>query len=244
MIDELKSAGLTDAESRVYLALIALGSTTAGPIVKKAQMHRATVYDALKRLSGKGLASSVLQGKTRLFQAAQPSELVNWQKEKLQTLQEIIPALTKQHTDGVQKQEVRVYQGKKGIRCAMDNILDELNPHGEYLDFGVSGKFKKVMGPYWNLWQKIKKERRIKSKCIFSAKLKNRKLIDDYHGEYRFHPTEYESPTDTMIYNDSIAMFIWTGSPPIAIVIKNKENAEGYRRQFQMMWKNCADSKD
>ncbi len=237
MLNELEEMGLTAAEAKTYLALLELGSTSAGPLIKKAELHRATVYDALKRLQEKGLASTVLVRKTRKFNAALPETLLRLEEDKVRRLKELLPKLEELAKSRNKKQGVWVYQGRRGIRTVMDAILDNLNPNGEYLDFGVSGKFREVMGAYWDLWQSIKKERGIKAKCIFSSKLKsNSRFLKDYFGDYRFHPARYESPTDTMIYNDTVVLFIWTGDPPIAVVIKNRENAEGYRKQFYMMW--------
>jgi len=62
-------------------------------------------------------------------------------------------------------------------------------------------------------------------------------LLKDYYGEARFHPKEYASITDTIIYKDTVALFIWTAKPPIAVLIKNKDNAQSYLNQFRLMWK-------
>jgi HTH-type transcriptional regulator, sugar sensing transcriptional regulator len=240
MIEVLKEFGLTDAEAKVYLALLELGSTKAGPLIKKAGMHRATVYDCLKRLMEKGLVSYTLKVKMKFFEAAEPDVLMNLLMEKEEHFKEILPQLKSLRKMVEIKQEVNVYQGKRGVRTVLENILNEMKSGGEYADFGVSGLFRTVMGPYWDFWQKKKKEYKIKSKCIFDERLKSdRKFIGCYFGEARFHSKEFPSPTDTMIYNDKIILFIWTADPPLAVVIRNKRNAEGYRNQFNMMWKHA-----
>ncbi|MBI4983149.1 hypothetical protein HZC32_00700 [Candidatus Woesearchaeota archaeon] len=61
--------------------------------------------------------------------------------------------------------------------------------------------------------------------------------MKDYYGQARFHPKEFSSLTDTMIYKDTLLLFIWTARPPIAVVIKNKDNAESYKNQFKILWK-------
>ncbi len=53
----LKQAGLTDAEARVYLALLDLGSAKIGALVKKSKVAQSKIYDVLSRLLEKGLAS-------------------------------------------------------------------------------------------------------------------------------------------------------------------------------------------
>lgn len=236
----LEDFGLTEAEAKVYLALIELGSTLAGPVIKKAALHRGTTYQILQRLKEKGLVSSVIKGKKQYFQPADPDRLMDLLEEKQDKLNTILPSLNAKLEASKEKQEVTVFYGVKGIRTVLDKMIDELTPIGQYYDFGVSGMFKEVMGSYWYLWQRRKKKAKIKSYVIFDEKLikANPKLLKDYYGSARFHSSEL-SMTDTMIYHNTVILFIWTADPPIATVIKNKDNALSYRNQFKLMWKHA-----
>ncbi|MBM3234592.1 hypothetical protein FJZ19_05880 [Candidatus Pacearchaeota archaeon] len=238
-IEVLEELGLSEAEAKVYLALIELGESLAGPIIKKTGLHRGTTYSILQRLKEKGLVSSVIKGKKQYFSSANPKRLSDILKQKQEKLQEILPDLQAKSEAGKEKQQITVYSGVNGIRSVLDKILDELKNKGEYYDFGVSGLFQDVMKDYWYLWQKRKKKLKIKSYVIFNSELKkkNPQLLKDYYGEARFSPKEYSSITDTIIYKDTLVLFIWTAKPPIAVVIKNKDNAESYKNQFKLMWK-------
>ncbi|MEK6835189.1 MAG: helix-turn-helix domain-containing protein [Nanoarchaeota archaeon] len=240
-LEILEELGLSEAESKVYLALLETGSTLAGLIIKKTGLHRGTTYQILQRLKEKGLVSSVIKGKKQYFEAVNPERLLDVLKEKEEKLQEILPKLKTRLELNKEKQEITVYSGVKGIRSVLDKVLEELNPKGEYFDFGVSGLFRDVMPAYWDLWQKRKKKYKIKSYVIFNEELKhkNPKILKDYYGEKRFHPKKYSSITDTIIYKDTVILFIWTAKPPVAIVIKNKDNAESYKNQFRFMWKHA-----
>jgi len=235
----LQELGLSEAEAKIYLALLETGSTLAGPIIKKTGLHRGTTYQILQRLKEKGLVSSIIKGKKQYFEPASPDRLMDVLKERQDKLQGILPALNQKLEASKEKQEVTVYYGVNGIRSAMDKMLEELNPNGEYFDFGVSGLFREKMGVYWDLWEKKKRMYKIKSKVIFTEELKkkNPELLKDYFGEARFHPKEYPSITDTMIYKDTVLLLVWTAKPPVAIVIKNQDNAESYKNQFKLMWK-------
>lgn len=239
MLELLQELGLTAAEAKTYLALLEVGESTAGPIIKRAQLHRATVYDALKRLIEKGLVRTVLRGKIRRFAAAEPTELLNQLDLKSQKLKAALPELIA--LKKLPEQEVTVYEGLRGLQTVLDRILGELKSGGSYDDFGVSGLFRERLPAYWDKWQDTKKKYKIASRCIFDEELKSRnpKFLRDYFGEARFQPHEFASLTDTMIYKDTVVLFIWTAKPPIAVLLKNKENAEGYRRQFEFMWQNA-----
>ena len=153
----------------------------------------------------------------------------------------VLPTLSAKKLSTEEPQGVTVYVGLKGLRTVFDEMLEELKNKGTYFDFGVSGLFQEIMPAYWDLWQKRKKKLRIKSHVIFNESLKetNRKLLADYTGEKRFHQKEFPSITDTIIFNDKVVLIIWTAKPPIAIVIRNKENAESYLNQFRILWGAC-----
>lgn len=239
--DLLEQLGLSEAESKVYLALLETGPSLAGPIIKKTALHRGTTYQILQRLREKGLVSSVIVGKKQHFQAAAPERFLDALKEKEELLEQMLPALRLKQELSAEQQSVTVYSGAKGIRGVLDAILEELNPRGEYYDFGVSGLLKEVMGPYWYLWQKKKKRYKIKSSVIFNEELRKKDplLLKEYVGEARFHPSQFASMTDTIIYKDTVVLFIWTAKPPVSIVIRNRQNAQSYLNQFKLLWKHA-----
>lgn len=240
MADEitiLEELGLSGAEAKIYLALLELGSTLAGPVIKKTGLHRGTTYQILQRLKEKGLVSSIIKGKKQYFSAVGPERLMDVLKEREEKLSGILPQLKAKQDSSKEKQEVTVYYGQKGIRSVLDKLLEELSSKGEYYDFGVSGLFREVMGSYWDLFQRRKRKLKIKSQVIFTEEVRKSDLIKNYFGQARFHPREYSSITDTVIYKDTVILFIWTAKPPFAVVIKNNDNALSYQNQFRLMWK-------
>ena len=52
-LEVLEEFGLTEAEAKIYLALLETGSTLAGLIIKKTALHRGTTYQILQRLKEK-----------------------------------------------------------------------------------------------------------------------------------------------------------------------------------------------
>src|SRR3989344_2183897 len=99
---ELLKAGLTDGESKVYLALSELGASTVGPLVKKSKVAYSNIYDILNRLIEKGLVSFVIKSKIRYFQTTTPKNLLiyleNKEKEiseQKNELRKILPDLEK-----------------------------------------------------------------------------------------------------------------------------------------------------
>jgi len=129
-IDILEDFGLSEAEAKVYLALLEIGSTLAGPIIKKTCLHRGTTYQILQRLIDKGLVSFVIKSGKRYFEATHPNRFLEILKEKEEKIQEILPSLIQKKQLSKEKQEVNVYSGYNGIKTVCENMLEELKDGG------------------------------------------------------------------------------------------------------------------
>ena len=53
---------------------------------------------------------------------------------------------------------------------------------------------------------------------------------------YRSLPVDCVGNTAFEVYKDKVAIFLW-GEPNHLILIKNREVAESYRKQFNLLWK-------
>ena len=112
----LGNLGLTKVEAKVYLELLKIGSTKTGPLVKKTGLHRATVYDVLKRLIEKGLVNYITKENTKHFQAIDPHSLLDLLKEEQIELDnkknnaiKIISDLNKLKSEAMNKEEAHVF---------------------------------------------------------------------------------------------------------------------------------------
>ena len=118
----LEDLGLTQGEVKVYLALFKLGSTTTGPIVKKAKIHASKVYPILDRLIEKGLVSFVKKGKKTFYEAAPARRILDYVHEKQASLKQqessvlqILPQLELQRKIEEKITEATVFKGIKAL---------------------------------------------------------------------------------------------------------------------------------
>ena len=235
----LEQLGLTKIEARIYLELLKIGSTTTGPLVKKTELHRTTVYDVLKRLMEKGLVTFIVKEKTKYFQATNPEHLLDLIKEQKQEIEkkekvtvELVKELQKIQEQAKAKESASIFQWKRGIRTIFEDILN----YKEYYTFASEGKFKEVLGDYFYIFQKRKKQKKIKAKILIDESLRNSDYVKSIHGEIKFLSKEYNYPTATFIYDDKIVFFVFTEYPN-AFLIESKEVAESYRNYFELLWK-------
>ena len=78
----LSDLGFTNAEIKVYLTLLELGTSTAGPIMEKSGLQSSVVHMTLNKMVGKGLVSYVKEGQRKHYQAANPKHIINFIDEK------------------------------------------------------------------------------------------------------------------------------------------------------------------
>ena len=107
----LGQIGLNKNETKVYLALLKSGITQAGPLVKATRLHRMLVYNALQKLIDEGLAQTVHKKNIKLFQASDPSILI----EKTE----------------------RLYESAKGIMNDLRKLQDLSQ---DVVDFALNGR--------------------------------------------------------------------------------------------------------
>ena len=235
---KLEGLGLTHNEALTYTALMEIGETTTGAIVKKTSLHRVLIYDALDSLIKKGLASFVIKENIKYFQAADPQRLLDFLHEKEESAKLIIPELNLLKSESLTKQTVSIYEGVKGLKSAMNNMLKELSPGGKHFVF-ASGQMSFAMGPYYDLYQAIKRKNKIKTHAIADLKFKKEvDIIKRTYATIRYYPFNY-FPNDTWIYNNKVLIVTYSSKPSVAILITSQETANSYKKIFEGYWKRA-----
>jgi len=241
-IEVLKRFGLSEKEARVYILLLELGSSKAGVIMEKLSLYSKTAYEIINKLIGKGLVGYNLKGNIKYYNAVDPEKFLGLIQEKQENLVntkndliKILPALKQKKEFSEEEQEVNTFVGKKAMKSIFNDSLKENN---EILIFGGGGKFKESLGPYSELWHKQRVKKNIKVKLLWSQELRKKKsYLKNYkYLEVKFLPKEFDNPAPAIIYNNKVAITIWT-ERPIATLIKSKEVAESYRSYFNLLWK-------
>ena len=227
-MEELKQAGLTENESKVYLALIDLGPSLAGQIARKTGIHRRTIYDTIEMLIQKGLIGYIKENNRKLFQAANPDRLLEIIREKQNIIAPFVQNLEQRYLSKKEKEETNFYKGKEGLKTIFE---DQLNSK-EILILGASPKAYEILQFYFKWYDKTRKQKKIKTRIIATDKnISNIPL-----AEIKYLPEKYANPVSVNIYEDKTAIILWA-SEPIAILIKNKEITEAYKTYFELMWK-------
>lgn len=246
----LRKIGLTEGETRVYLSLLELGSTTTGQITKKCGISGSKVYEVLDRLMNKGLANFIVKNGVKYFEAASPERILDYLEEKESQIEaekaevkKIIPQLILRQKEA-KKSEAKVFMGFEGLKTANEDIIRTLKSGEEWLSMGLTEQ-PKAWEIYFTKRQKIRVQKGIRHKHLLNVKYKSlysqRKKLP--HTEFRFLPKEFEMPTSTEIYANKIIIMILSKESPMAIMIESKDVAQSFRKYFYALWKTSINPK-
>lgn len=233
----LEDIGLTNAEIKVYLALLELGTSTAGPILDKTGLQNSVVHMALNSLIEKGLVSFVKEGRIKHYQAANPKHIIEFINEKKERMEEMLPELLARQGMAKEKPEVVVFRGIRGIK---ELLLELLEAGGkEHHTFGSTEKSLMLGDAWWVAYHKRRASKGIQAKLLFNESLAFWKAEVKYpKSQVRYTKAGFEPLTETIIRNDKIGLIIWSDKP-LGILIHQKEAADSYDNFFQMMWKSA-----
>jgi DNA-binding transcriptional regulator GbsR (MarR family) len=122
MREILQDIGLSINESKVYLSLLESGLSGASAIAKQSKLHRANVYESLKRLSDKSLVSQVIINGSTKFEASSPQVLRTVIDEKSSRLNAIMPQLELQKNLSRQH-STQIIEGVTGFVSLLQELL-------------------------------------------------------------------------------------------------------------------------
>jgi len=230
----LEDLGFTNAEIKVYLALLELGLSTAGPIIEKSGLQSSVVHMTLNKLVNKGFASFIKEGQRNHYQASDPKHISDYIDEKKKQFEKLLPELTLKQEMAKEKSEITTFKGIKGIRELLHELLEAGG--SEHHTFGSSKESLMMGDAFCMSYHKKRAEKGIKAKLLFNESLRKWCDVNLYpDAQYKFTKMGFEPLTETIIRNDKIGIILWTENP-IGILIHNKIAAQSYDKFWEIMW--------
>ncbi|MBW2977780.1 hypothetical protein KY331_02960 [Candidatus Woesearchaeota archaeon] len=236
----LEDLGLTQAEIKVYVALLEIGSSTAGKILEKSGLQNSVVHRALNSLIEKGLISFILEGRRKIYKATNPENFHDFIENKRKRFDQILPELKQKQQLSKISTFGEIFKGKKGLSQMYLTLLN--SGSGEYNTFGGGSQVTyDVMGETW--WKNLHAKRiarKIPCRQVFDESIKKfgNQLNKRRLTNIKFLPKEYAQLQETIIIGDYVGIAIFTENP-YGILIKDKVVAEGYRKQFEILWEKA-----
>ncbi|HNU81777.1 MAG TPA: helix-turn-helix domain-containing protein [bacterium] len=241
----LKKLGLSDKEMTIYLKLLEGGPISVRRLAEKAKLNRGIVYEVLKTLQEKGLASYYNDTTKQKFVAENPEKLrrlADIEVDRVKNLQNNINSLIlelKSIRGQADNQPVtKLYEEDAGLRTILNDLLDTLKDKEEKEYYVYSAKDSSSdIGRAFPGFNKERKKRNIYVKAISLADGGGTHGLD----ERRWLGTNDCSATFIIIYAGKCAFISRDkqGSP-VGVLIENQMIYNTQKTIFLNLWKRLA----
>lgn len=234
-LSALQKLGLSQNESRVYLALLHMKSGTAVRIAERADIAKSTVYDTLKELAQRGLVNIYKKRGRKHFSPNDPRVLQENLAAQGLALTQALPGLQALFGRGAIGSKTDLYTGREGVERVVNEILSEAD---ELLGVGSPEELFAHLPEFFPWFTQARKERNIPLRAIFrdSPKARERRKTDmDDLRESRLVKPDVPFSGFMYMWKDKIAMLTFTDEV-VVVVIENRELHIMLRALFELLW--------
>jgi HTH-type transcriptional regulator, sugar sensing transcriptional regulator len=238
---DLELIGLTKGESKVYAALLELGPSTVGPLLKRAKVAHSNIYEILDRMLEKGVAAVVVKNGVKQFQAVSPVNLQKYLDKKQAELDRQRESLTalmpriKMLENTFPKQEALLFIGLRGLASAYKELFEDSKKGDENLWIYMHDKkFEKASDKfYMHTWMELAKN--IKSKGIADPSYRNSRYIKQFKKKYEMRFADFPLFSHGEVFQDKFLLVSWE-DPVISVLVKAKHVSDNFRKYFYSVW--------
>jgi len=247
MIKELKEAGFSDNEAKVYLALLELGLSSVSEVARKAKINRTTGYDVLESLVGQKLARTALKKGKMMYVAENPENIERNLKEesekyknKAEKVGRLMPDLKSMYSEIEKKPIVKYYEGIDGLKSLYE---DSLTSHEGLRAYTSTEDLKDVMGDYAEEYFKRRRDKGVAIRAImptskYSLELKKvgEKFLRQVH---LVPPDRFAFSPEIYIYDNK--MTVMSLREKFGVYIESKEIADALKIAFELAWEKAGE---
>ncbi|MBI2448198.1 hypothetical protein HYV44_01385 [Candidatus Microgenomates bacterium] len=237
ILSKLEQLHLSPNEAEAYLALLEIGQTSAGAIIKKTKLHRSVVYETLEKLIDKKLVFKLTKKKIAYFQTTAPTKILDHAKSQQRIAEKLLPQLKKMAKEGLP--EINVYEGVEAYRQFWIDAYSNL-PIGtvDYVAGSISKKWIDYMGGDQEIINRIRTKRKIKWVAIcFEKNPVEVALMRSCPAlnEYRLIKKNVGKYGNFNIFGDH-TLILHSAVEPMIIKIKNKTLVKVFENIFSILW--------
>lgn len=127
LIDLIKSAGMTEKESKVYLAALELGEGTVQDIAKKSGVIRTSLYYIIDRLTSGGFIIETKRNHKKFYAACPPADLAKNLRSRIRDFEENIDVLEERRNALFKRPRMYFLYGPAGFKETW-NIIFKSEP--------------------------------------------------------------------------------------------------------------------
>lgn len=241
--DELVELGLSDEESKVYLALLELGGGYASTVAKRAGVNRVACYHTLGKLLDRGIITSLEKNNIKFFAVENVKVIVDKQKELLKKAERLMPELSALVNKSAYSPKTQYYEGLNSIKNIFE---DTLTTKKELLGYTNLASLPKVLPEdFLKDYAKRKTNLGIKTRMLSPISKDGLKYLGKYYPKgfdpnlveilfvnQKQFPFEYE----INIYGNKVSIISLNPEEMIGLIIESSIYANTERAIFNLAW--------
>lgn len=232
-----RALGLTNLELAVYLAALELGEANIQEISRKSGVKRTSIYNFIDALKDRQLLSEVKKGKRKFYAAISPRHLLDEQKARTASIEQIIPQLLAIQNNSRKKPRVMFFEGLDGIKEIYQMTLRDKQTVYAWEDLDKT--LEVLPESFIKSYPSERAAKKIPARCIDrdtkSAREWTAKNNVRLARESRFIDSE-EFATEINVFGNKVAFYRWDKKSPFGVVIEDAGIATAVRVAWQELW--------
>ncbi len=241
-VEILKQFGLNANDIKIYNALLRIGRTKTGPIIKETSIASSRVYASLRHLVQEGLVSYQVKNNIKYYQAELPHDLLQKAEQNVAELKVLSHELKHFPIVHQERNETNVYEGIRGLKMAYEQHIDglEKNESASIMvfvgsEFANSRELRKFFSEVVDrkMIQKHCRSNMIANKSVAAVIKKDRPDLSLYTIKYL--APQYTLPYALNISKKEVMISVW-GESPIVFTIKNPTVIKAFQSNFDSLW--------
>ena len=242
LFETLRTLGLSEKESKIYLVLLQLGPSTPYKLSKRSGLKRPTAYVIADELVEKGYAVKA-PGDKHTYIARPPEIIYAEREEKMLEAKKTLPELQALTGGVADKPAVLYFEGREGMKQALMYKAKELH-NTEVVGFFANPDFSTQenydLSSEFNNYR-IAHNITARGLLTETESLKGfEKYIKDITFIPKFVPKDiYSSNASFEFYPNFIKILFWDTS--VGVIIESPTVAKAMKQIFEMLWSRLDD---
>ncbi len=233
----LLELGLSENESRVYLAALSLGTSTILEIARAAEVKRTTVYSIIESLIQKGLMAIEVKGLKKEYVAESPEKLEQMVEQHKSVLKRSLPELMGLYNLKAGQSLIKYYQGMEGVKAVYDSLLEDLKPHDNFMVITDQKRFVGLDPEYFMGFIAARRKMNINMRLLMQdsdiARAQQKENIPN--ETIKILPKGDPLTTDLVVTPKKVVILELT-EPITALVIESKSVVQLHTELFEIIW--------
>ncbi|MEK7487880.1 MAG: helix-turn-helix domain-containing protein [Patescibacteria group bacterium] len=238
LLNLIEESGLSQKESKVYLALLELGQGTINEISKITGLKRPIIYVILEGLFKRGYANEVPHCKINTYQAIDPAVISLKLQAVAKNFFDMVPVMkTLSHKSNV-RPVISYYDTKEGIL----NAYNEVNNYSDAFFITSLSRIENFFPKILTDWKKYYKKNIIKltSRNLISGTTEDIAIIKEFMEitdkvQGRIVPELKDYNVDFALYGNKLSIASFNKNP-FLIIITSEEVVKTIMPIIELAW--------